>query len=198
MIDQEDSKEKYKSNIEDYIIILDNIIPDDLCDRILLEYKNSDEWFLAPIADYSTDAKLRDVHLIPISDPNRIARNEILRRTLDNQIFTCSENASMKYSELFPEVLFNGDTGYELLRYKVGQYYVQHTDSYSKHPRTVSCSFALNDDYEGGEFAFFDRKIKYKLKKGSAILFPSNFMFPHEILCVTKGTRYSIITWFTN
>jgi predicted 2-oxoglutarate/Fe(II)-dependent dioxygenase YbiX len=64
------------------------------------------------------------------------------------------------------------------------------------HPRSVSCSFALNDDYEGGEFAFFDRELKYKLKKGSILLFPSSFMYPHEIMPVTKGTRYSIVTWF--
>jgi hypothetical protein len=54
----------------------------------------------------------------------------------------------------------------------------------------------LNNDYEGGEFAFFDRELKYKLKKGSCIMFPSNFMYPHEIMPVTSGTRYSIITWF--
>ena len=35
-----------------------------------------------------------------------------------------------------------------------------------------------------------------KLKKGDAIMFPSNFMYPHEIMPVTQGTRYSIITWF--
>ena len=43
---------------------------------------------------------------------------------------------------------------------------------------------------------FFNEKLKYNLKKGSVLMFPSNFMYPHEILEVTKGTRYSIITWF--
>ena len=61
---------------------------------------------------------------------------------------------------------------------------------------TMSCVFYWNDDFEGGEFAFFDREIKYKLDKGDAIMFASNFMYPHEIMPVTKGTRYSIITWF--
>jgi predicted 2-oxoglutarate/Fe(II)-dependent dioxygenase YbiX len=67
---------------------------------------------------------------------------------------------------------------------------------YHDQNRSVSCSFALNDDFEGGEFAFFDRELKYKLGKGDAIMFPSNFMYPHEVMPVTKGTRYSIITWF--
>ena len=30
---------------------------------------------------------------------------------------------------------------------------------------------------------------------GSAVCFPSNFTFPHEILPVTKGTRYALVTW---
>ena len=36
---------------------------------------------------------------------------------------------------------------------------------------------------------------EYKTSKGSAIVFPSNFMFPHEVKEVTKGERWSIITW---
>ena len=31
--------------------------------------------------------------------------------------------------------------------------------------------------------------------KGSAVVFPSNFMFPHEVEKVTSGVRYSIMTW---
>jgi predicted 2-oxoglutarate/Fe(II)-dependent dioxygenase YbiX len=27
------------------------------------------------------------------------------------------------------------------------------------------------------------------------VLFPSSFMFPHEILEVTSGTRYAVVTW---
>jgi len=60
----------------------------------------------------------------------------------------------------------------------------------------ISFVGVFNDDYEGGEFAFFNREKVYKFEKGDAILFPSNFMFPHEILPVTSGTRYSIITWY--
>ena len=47
-----------------------------------------------------------------------------------------------------------------------------------------------------GEFAFFNRELKYKLNQGDVIMFPSTFMYPHEIMPITKGTRYSIITWF--
>ena len=57
----------------------------------------------------------------------------------------------------------------------------------------VSALLFLNDDYVGGEFVVSGRI--YNTKKGSAILFPSNFMYPHEVKTVMEGTRYSIVSW---
>jgi len=52
----------------------------------------------------------------------------------------------------------------------------------------------LNDDYEGGEFIMFDN-YEIKFKKGDVVIFPSNFLYPHKVKPVTKGTRYSYISW---
>jgi predicted 2-oxoglutarate/Fe(II)-dependent dioxygenase YbiX len=52
----------------------------------------------------------------------------------------------------------------------------------------------LNDDFEGGDFLMFDGK-KVNLSAGDIILFPSNFLYPHAVTTVTKGTRYSFVSW---
>jgi predicted 2-oxoglutarate/Fe(II)-dependent dioxygenase YbiX len=52
----------------------------------------------------------------------------------------------------------------------------------------------LNDDYEGGELVFFEDKILTP-SQGDVIIFPSNFLFPHEVKPITKGTRYSVVSW---
>ena len=52
----------------------------------------------------------------------------------------------------------------------------------------------LNDDFEGGEFILFDN-YKVDFKKGDLLIFPSIFLFPHRVEPVTKGTRYSYISW---
>lgn len=52
----------------------------------------------------------------------------------------------------------------------------------------------LNEDYEGGEFVMFEDEI-ITLKTGEVIIFPSNFMFPHRVDEVTKGTRHSFVSW---
>ena len=53
--------------------------------------------------------------------------------------------------------------------------------------------FYINDDYEGGEFMLCNEEIK--LKQGDCIIFPSVFLYPHEVKPVTKGTRYSWVLW---
>ena len=57
----------------------------------------------------------------------------------------------------------------------------------------VSMVGNLNEEYEGSEFTCRDTTIK--LKTGDILMFPSNFMYPHEVKECTKGTRYSFVSW---
>lgn len=182
--------------LEDYILTFENAIDLTLCDSIISEFSNEDEWEKTKIGEGKIHEDVRSATTISMSFPHVINKNEQVRKELDRQIFESAGKAIQKYNERFPFTLIQEDTGYEILRYKEGQFYRQHTDSFKSRPREVSCSFALNDNYEGGEWGFFDRELKYKIKKGSCIMFPSNFMYPHEIMPVTSGTRYSVITWF--
>lgn len=185
----------YSKSLQDYIKVFDNIVTDELCDAILKEYAPNGEWSPTRVGEGEVDRDIRNVDAIPISRSEVIGSN-FTRRMIDNELFKCAAEAIAQYNEEFPEARIESDSGYDLLRYATGQFYKQHTDSFKSHPRAVSCSFALNDDYEGGEWAFWNKEIKIRVKKGSVVMFPSNFMYPHEILPVTKGTRYSIITWF--
>jgi predicted 2-oxoglutarate/Fe(II)-dependent dioxygenase YbiX len=183
-------------DLKDYILVVDNILPVEYCQSLLSEYKDSAEWKNTKIKNGEVDQHIRSATSILMSTDEVIDINKDTRKQLDTEMFSYAGNAIKKYIDKFPFAQIEHDSGYELLRYEEGQFYSQHTDSFNLQPRAISCSFALNDDYEGGDFAFFDRQITYRLNKGSAILFPSNFMYPHEILPVTKGTRYSIVTWF--
>jgi len=87
----------------------------------------------------------------------------------------------------------------DLLKYSVGGRYEVHTDHYTNSPRHLSIIMNLNDNYEGGDLIFTAQnkeEIKrLKLSEGSIVFFPSNFMYPHSIEPITKGTRYSIVAW---
>jgi Rps23 Pro-64 3,4-dihydroxylase Tpa1-like proline 4-hydroxylase len=183
------------NNLKDYIITVDDVVADKLCDSIIKEF-TSEEYLSSVVGNGVVNLSTRNVNQVCISLPLVIEKNPVIRRQIDKYLYLSAIEAIKQYKDKFPLCLIEEDSGYELLKYEVGQFYTQHTDSFKARPRTVSCSFILNDDYKGGEFAFFDRELKYKLKKGSCIMFPSNFMYPHEIMPVTSGTRYSIITWF--
>ena len=183
-------------NINDYIVTFDGVITEALCDAILEEFSDETEWQKTVVGDGQINDKIRTAETVVISYPHVIEKNKETRQKIDQELFICAAKAIQEYNKQFSFCKIQEDSGYELLRYKEGQFYTQHTDSFKDRPRAVSCSFALNYGYEGGEFAFFDRELVYNLKKGSCIMFPSNFMYPHEIMPVTSGTRYSIVTWF--
>lgn len=182
-------------NIKSYIEVFESIIPDELCDRIISEYENTNEWSNS-LTIGGLNTNIRNCKLIDISTQESIGKNEIVRKKIDDDVYSVVTNIFSKMNDKYSNLSASKDSGYGLLKYEEGGFYVQHTDNHTECPRTLSCSLCLNDDYEGGEFAFFDRELKYKLKKGSAIIFPSNFMYPHEIMPVKSGIRYSIITWF--
>ncbi len=54
---------------------------------------------------------------------------------------------------------------------------------------------ALNDNYRGGELIFFNKK-EVILNGGDIMIFPSNFLYPHQVRTVTEGTRFSFVSWF--
>lgn len=186
---------KPASKLEDFIQVFDDVLSPENCNLILNEYQNSSEWLDTRTGDGEVSKHTRNCTEISISSQHILEQNFDVRKNLDDAVFESVRNVITNYNNLIPTFRIDIDTGYQLLRYKEGDFYIQHTDSFKEQQRSLSCSIQLNEDYEGGEFAFFDREMMIRTKPGSAIVFPSNFMYPHEIMPVIKGTRYSIITW---
>ena len=179
-----------------YIKVYNNILDINDCNLIVNEYTNSDEWLSAEIAT-GANLQVRKCDSIPISSQEILQKNIHVRKKIDSMLFEKVSIIVQKYMSDFPSCFLSSDTGYDLLRYKDGGYYRQHSDSFKEQMRTISVSINLNSDYVGGKMAFFDREIQIRGGVGSAIVFPSNFMYPHEIMPIEKGTRYSIVTWLT-
>lgn len=191
---------KSRTTLEQYIHVFDDIFPENFCKEILKEYENSDDWSSSLVGGNNdgrgvVDKNIRNCDQIFISHQDIVTKNFETRKIIDEKIYSYLRTAIEKYNENHNHFSIDIDTGYQALRYEEGGYYSQHVDSFKEAQRSVSCSIQLNSDYDGGEFAFFDREIIIRTKPGSVIMFPSNFMYPHEIMPVMKGTRYSIITW---
>ena len=110
----------------------------------------------------------------------------------------------LHYVESFKFDWFGGWEGYsamKFIRYSPGQTMTNHCDHihsiFDGERRGVpilSVIGLLNDDYEGGELIMFEDK-KIDTKKGDLLIFPSNFLYPHKVVPVTKGVRYSYTSW---
>lgn len=62
--------------------------------------------------------------------------------------------------------------------------------------RLVSTVSYLNQDYDGGEIQFQHSKVSIKPEAGSIVVFPSNYLCVHEVMPITRGTRYAMPHWY--
>lgn len=85
---------------------------------------------------------------------------------------------------------------YQVLKYSEGAHYRAHHDRSKENGRTVSVVASLQAPEEGGEleFPFFD--YTFKATTGSLIVFPSTHPYTHIAHPVTKGLKYSLVTWY--
>lgn len=85
----------------------------------------------------------------------------------------------------------------ELLIYKPEGHYNPHVDTFHQHgeARKLTALAFLNDDFEGGKFFLNATGTPYypPQKKGTVLVFPSYMV--HGVEPVTKGVRYSCVTW---
>ena len=179
--------------LQDYIIE----IPDVLDHRFCSDLINNKKYEYNPAEIMMTWEGQPQKYAIPSIDTTiRNCSKASLFEEDDKIVFQAVGTIIHKYIEKLnidlPGEL--NDSGYDMLKYERGGFYIQHTDDLKDIPRRVSISLLLNDEYEGGEMQFLgDYKVNGKI--GSAIVFPSNFCYPHEVLPVESGTRYSIVTW---
>ena len=180
--------------MKDYIGYYTDLIPPPICDAIIGHVENE---------------RLSDFAKSTYSDPDgvvesddRVCMDEIWFLQ-DHKFYDVLKNFVLKglenYSKKHPKFLVTHHTNFRLNKYSKGGFMSKHCDNiHHSHGQQygyphVSVLLFLNDDYEGGEFVVADET--YVTKKGSSLIFPSNFMFPHEVKPITDGTRWSVITW---
>lgn len=90
--------------------------------------------------------------------------------------------------------------GFQLTKYEKGGMYKEHMDAGCPTllPRKLSLVIQLTDpsEYEGGNLGIKisgSDTVKANKKQGSVTVFPSFLL--HEVEEVTKGTRYSLVSW---
>ena len=102
-----------------------------------------------------------------------------------NYFFTSQLKKNLRFSH-----------NYRIMKYGTGAKIHPHSDWA---PYIIgSISFNLNNNYEGGEFKFFNGNYTVSLDKGDALIFPADNFWVHEVSPVTKGERYSLNSFLTS
>lgn len=139
------------------------------------------------------DKNIRDVDILALQALDKSLSNVHWHNYLSYLIRLQME----KYIREFPHIAKASITEMQGLRYGIGGHYKFHVDDGPTMNRKYSSILMLNNDYEGGHLCFEldGKEIQIDNKPGYLVIWPSNFMYPHAVKPLTKGVRYSVVSW---
>lgn len=193
--------ELFNHRLSEFIVVIRGLAPKDVCQEILDLYREDPNWRWAQ-TQAGLNLDQRKVKELCLSSPEVCQQSE-KHQTWDSKLFFLMAKAKDIYLKTLvdkrgvkhlPEVV--SDEGYNLLHYAEGYYFKEHCDEGPNMGRVLTCTLNLSDDHDGGTFRFLRGAFDVRLKAGDAVLFPSSFLFPHEVTQITRGERYAIVTWF--
>ena len=199
---------KLKTNIIDFVKSYPNVLERDVCSLIVEELKD-----LEPDEKISGSTRVNGLTCTSVHAEE------------DNMTWPLLADAirktKIKYIDEYPkyEKFINANSGemYDVFEdisgklliqhYPENGYMREHTDhssqrNYIKTNKTIDLEYhhaqlsiiiMLNDDYDGGEFVVSEKS--FKGETGTAIVFPSGFMYPHKVEQVKNGERWSCAAW---
>tara|TARA_R100001480_G_scaffold142634_1_gene140198 strand:- start:47 stop:625 length:579 start_codon:yes stop_codon:yes gene_type:complete len=188
-------------SIKDYIKVF-NVLDTKQCQNILSILKEYD-WEKHKWNNYKTGKST--------SEPTKELDITYPTKFLEKEMAKVISNALLEYQNYFIfedrnkdenlKYFLHKSTPVRFNRYPTGTMMRKHYDHIhsifegeNKGVPIVSIVGVLNDDYEGGDFVF-NGNHEVKLKTGDILIFPSNFLYAHEVKEITKGTRYSYVSW---
>jgi PKHD-type hydroxylase len=134
-----------------------------------------------------------------------------LRDSEVSWLYPCADNrwAFQRMTDILVELnnryfkfdLFGATEGFQFTKYVAPTgHYGKHVDCAVNNPiRKLSFTLQLSnpDEYEGGDLCLYaqDEPIIANRNQGFITVFPSYVL--HEVTPVTKGTRYSLVSWIT-
>lgn len=174
----------------DVAYVIKNAVSDSFCNNIIKECIKDNYEKEQPFIGNGNDLKkninlnIRNVLRLPLP----------LNQGIGATLTSCALNINHSYWKY--DITHSNQT--EFLMYDVNGKYEAHVDTFHQHStetRKITALAILNDDFEGGKFYIINGhdKIYPPQEKGDIIVFPS-FML-HGVEPVTKGMRYTVVTW---
>jgi hypothetical protein len=120
-------------------------------------------------------------------------------KDVDRMFFGSLAAAIKEFRETYP--YFKGpfkDEGYQVQRYRPGEYYHWHVDggSHELSQRQLVVLWYLNDvPGPGGETEFLYQDVAVRPERGKLVLFPPFWTHEHRAAVLQTGVKYIATTW---
>lgn len=177
--------------IEDLILRVPHMFTEEECDFLVgYHIKNEESHILEQcphaVTGEMTSSSFKCLTLISPSEEHALVHSRT-REMVTKWLEHLSEFESFHLPMMSKRL--NYAHKYRLLKYEVGAKIHPHTDfddyTYG------SCTFNLNDEYEGGVFRFWNGRVSIQLAKGEGMIWPADYFWVHEVTPVISGNRYS-------
>lgn len=188
---------KISDSLRSYVSIYKNFIPEDLRKDTLDNLKNA-EWDIHAFYNPKTEQTASNYYDLSVSRSNIYGKKEIqdsLWHAIHRYMFEDHKEINGWWSA------WNGYTELRFNKYDIGTSMDLHCDHIHsmfdgerKGVPILTVLGALNDDYEGGDFVMWGDEV-IDFPAGSVMIFPSNFLYPHQVKAITSGVRYSCVSW---
>jgi predicted 2-oxoglutarate/Fe(II)-dependent dioxygenase YbiX len=177
-----------------FIYEIPKALPGDVCREAIRRFEASpDQQYAGRIGDAaSQEASIKKTTDLFISGrPDWRDMDTHLRQSLGR--------ALREVARKFPFFAVNPfkDLGYNLQRYRPGEYYHWHVDSGPGEfmTRQLVALWYLNDVEAGGETEFDLQQVSVRPAEGKLVLFPPFWTHIHRAATVEHGVKYIATTW---
>ena len=169
-------------------------LPDAFCDEVVRRFEAEPEHQRAGVIGQTgmqQDGIKKTTDLVVSDKPEW--------KDVDQMFFRCMAAALREFREAFP--FFKGpfkDLGYQVQRYREGEYYHWHIDggSHQFSQRQLVALWYLNDvPGPGGETEFLYQDVAVRPERGKLVLFPPFWTHEHRAAPVRSGVKYIATTW---
>jgi hypothetical protein len=189
----------YDYKITDLKFRINNLVPQEICQKLIKTFEKYPEFHKNEKSyKYQTDEyELDNFSCFNLSTTSINNPNEDILEALKickTYIYIIISNYVLHIKKdicpIFRDFHISRTDNIRILKYDVGQLIKDHSDIGSN--IRASCTLNLNENYEGGDFRFFNGKLKEKFKTGDAMIFPAEPIWIHGTEPITKGARYSV------
>lgn len=200
-----------RTEIAPGIMSYENVIPEEIFKTFVVDLEEGMtsakiEWGNAHVKsgvgdeiESKIDTESRDTKTFVVPHSNIEKDNY---STLSESFYTSLSNIFLenlqpleKDYERFYHIGCSWHDSYSILKYGVGQKFIDHIDDHPDFHRRVSTLYYLNDSYSGGELNFPRFNLSFKPKANQMIIFPSTYVYNHSVSPVTEGERYAVVSW---